>query len=157
MAGRRRSVRRANVQYTGDMDLSVLVDRVRPLMDQEVVIGVQGNAELAMIAGVHEFGSAKMNIPARSFIGTGKKKAQAAIAKLVRQGVNEIALGNKSVDSLLQEIGELGQQRVVKNFDRIKQPGLSAIYARYKKGKKLLIADMDLRDSIVFKVRRKGG
>lgn len=157
MAGRRRSIRRANVQYTGDMDLSVLVDRVRPLMDQEVVIGVQGNAELAMIAAVHEFGSAKMNIPARSFIGTGKKKAQAAIGKLVRAGVTEIALGNKSVESLLQEIGEVGQQRVVKNFDRIKQPGLSAIYARYKKGKRLLQSEMDLRDSIVFRVRRKGG
>ncbi|MET3937189.1 hypothetical protein ABIC22_000001, partial [Paenibacillus sp. PvP094] len=36
MARRRRSVRRANVSYTGDMDLSVLVERVRPLVDQEV-------------------------------------------------------------------------------------------------------------------------
>ncbi|MEK3824434.1 hypothetical protein [Paenibacillus sp. FSL K6-1558] len=149
--------RRANVTYTGDMDLSVMVNRVRPLIDKEVVIGVEGNAELAMIAAVHEFGSAKMNIPARSFIGSGKKKAQAAISKLVRAGVNEIALGNKSVESLLQEIGQVGQQRVVKNFDRIKQPGLSVIYARVKKGNRLLQSDMDLRESIVFRVRNKGG
>lgn len=157
MARRKQRVRRANVEYTGDMDLSALVERVRPLTAHEVVIGVEGNAEIALVAAVHEFGSAKMNIPARSFIGTGKKKAQVAIGKLVRAGVNEIALGNKTVDSLLQEIGELGQQRVVKNFDRIKQPGLSAIYARYKTGKRLLQADMDLRESIVFRVRRKGG
>jgi phage gpG-like protein len=137
------------------MDLAALVGRFRPLTQKEVRIGMEGSAELAMIAGVHEYGSVKMSIPARSFIGSGKKKAQAAISKLVKKGVTEIALGHRTVKSLLDEIGELGHERMLKNFDRIKQPGLSPIYARLKTGKKLLIADKELRDAIVFKVVQK--
>lgn len=152
---RRTSYRRANVVVTGDMDLAALVGRLRPLTKEEVHIGMEGSEELAMIAGVHEYGSVKMGIPARSFIGSGKKKAQAAIGKLVRKGVTEIALSQRTVQSLQDEIGELGHERMLKNFDRIKQPGLSPIYARFKTGKKLLIADKELRDAIVFKVVQK--
>jgi hypothetical protein len=153
---RRTRYRRANVEVTDDMNLSELAERLRALTHQEVHIGMEGNAELAMIAGVHEYGSIKMGIPARSFIGTGKKKAQAAIGKLVRKGMMEIALGHRSAGELLDEIGAVGLERTQKNFDRIKQPGLSPIYARVKTGRKLLVSDQDLRNSLVYRVVRKG-
>lgn len=82
-----------------------LIDRFMPLASKEVHIGMQGDEELALIAGVHEHGSAKMNIPARSFVGTGKKKGQVPIGKLVRKSLTDIALGKKRADALLQEIG----------------------------------------------------
>ncbi|AIQ61854.1 hypothetical protein PSTEL_00635 [Paenibacillus stellifer] len=149
----RSRARRAGVQVTGEDILSELVARLRPLTHKKVRIGMQGDAELAMIAGVHEYGSVKMNIPARSFIGSGKKKGQTPIGKLVRGSVGEIARGRKQVDELMQEIGETGLDRMVKNFDRIRQPPLSARYAQVKRGpNKLLQRDEDLRDSLTFDV-----
>lgn len=139
------------------MDTADLITRLVPLTRKEIHIGMQGDEELALVAGVHEYGSAKMNIPARSFIGAGKKKAQAAIGKLVRAGVTEIALDRKNTQSLQTEIGELGLERMKKNFDRIKQPALSPIYARRKASNKLLIADEDLRDALTYTIVLKGG
>lgn len=153
MASPRSRARRAGVQVTGEDNLRLLADRLRPLTYKKVRIGMQGDAELAMIAGVHEYGSLKMKIPARSFIGTGKKKGQAPIGKLVRAGVTEIAFGRKRVNDLLQEIGAVGLDRMQKNFERIKQPPLSARYARSKDGpNKLLHRDDDLKDSLTFDV-----
>ncbi|MFD1777017.1 hypothetical protein [Paenibacillus rhizophilus] len=149
----RSRARRAGVQVTGEDILSELAARLRPLTQKKVRIGMQGDAELAMIAGVHEYGSVKMNIPARSFIGSGKRKGQAPIGKLVRASVGEIARGRKQVDELLQEIGDTGLDRMVKNFDRIRQPPLSARYARVKRGpNKLLQREEDLRDSLTYDV-----
>lgn len=157
MASQRSRARRAGVQVTGDDNLQLLAARLRPLTQKKVRIGMQGDAELAMIAGVHEYGSLKMNIPARSFIGTGKKKGQAPIGKLVRAGVTEIARGRMRVDDLLQEIGKVGLDRMKKNFERIKQPPLSARYARHKSGpNKLLQRDEDLRDSLTYDVVPRG-
>ncbi|WP_234399636.1 hypothetical protein [Paenibacillus popilliae] len=139
------------------MDSAELITRLLPLRHKEIHIGMQGDEELALVAGVHEYGSAKMNIPARSIIGAGKKKAQAAIGKLVRAGVTQIALGRKGAQSLQTEIGELGLDRMLKNFDRIKQPALSPIYARRKSGNKLLIADEDLRNALTYTIVSKEG
>ncbi|ULO08931.1 hypothetical protein H1230_09235 [Paenibacillus sp. 19GGS1-52] len=157
MASSRARARRAGVQVTGEDNLQQLAARLRPLTEKKIRIGMQGDAELAMIASVHEYGSMKMNIPARSFIGTGKKKGQAPIGKLVRVGVTEIAHGRKSIDALFAEIGAVGLDRMVKNFNRIKQPALSARYAAHKTGpRKLLQRDEDLRDSLTFDVVPKG-
>lgn len=157
MATQRSRARRVGVQITGEDNLRRLAEQLRPLIEKKVRIGMQGDTELAMIAGVHEYGSVKMNIPARSFIGTGKKKGQTAIGKLVRAGVTEIAHGRKSVDSLFTEIGEVGLDRMVKNFNRIKQPALSARYAAHKTGpRKLLQRDEDLRDSLTFDIVPRG-
>ncbi|RAR39661.1 hypothetical protein [Paenibacillus sp. MDMC362] len=156
MSRRRRTrYRRANVEVTQFMSPLDLIDRFMPLASKEVHIGMQGDEELALIAGVHEYGSVKMNIPARSFVGTGKKKGQVPIGKLVRKSLTDIAIGKMRAETLLQEIGELGLDRMQKNFDRIKQPGLSPIYARRKSGKKLLIEDQDLRNALTFEVTRK--
>lgn len=111
---------------------------------------MQGDADLAMIAGVHEYGSAKMKIPARSFIGTGKKKSTAGITKWVKGNLTGVAMGMTPVTGFLQAIGEIGKEKTLANFNRIKQPPLSPLYARYKKGKKILISEADLRDSITY-------
>lgn len=76
MASPRARARRVGVQISGEDNLRELAERLQPLVKKKVRIGMQGDAELAMIAGVHEYGSIKMNIPARSFIGTGKRKAK---------------------------------------------------------------------------------
>ncbi|UVI28172.1 hypothetical protein [Paenibacillus spongiae] len=156
MARKRTRNRKANVEVTQDMDPMDLINRLLPLKQKEVLIGMQGDKDLATIAGVHEYGSVKLKIPARSFIGSGKKKAQVAIGKLVRKAVTEIALGQRAGPSLFEKIGELGLDRMKKNFDRIKQPGLSPVYARRKASKKLLIADQELRNALSFTIVSKG-
>ncbi|NQX68482.1 hypothetical protein HQN90_20360 [Paenibacillus alba] len=157
MPPRRSRGRRANVEVTESTLLPAIIAKLRKLAKQEVHIGAQGDEELAMIAGVLEHGSQKMKIPARSFIGTGKKKSTTPISKLVRQGVNDIAYDRISVNAFLKEIGELGKERTLKNFDKIRKPPLSPIYAKRKGSKKIMVLEKALRDSITFIVVNKGG
>lgn len=151
----RTRIRRANVDILDGMNMDLLKARLGQLAEEEVHIGMQGDAELAMIAGVHEYGSVKMHIPARSFIGTGKKKSQAPISKLVRRGVNEIAQGSRDAASLYEEIGQLGLEKTKANFERIKKPPLSAKYALTKTGSKLLQREDDLHKSLTYKIARR--
>lgn len=153
---RRRSYKRANIEVTETTYLPAILEKLQELTKSEVHIGMQGSEELAEIAGAHEYGSFKKGIPARSFIGSGKKKAQAAISKAVRAGVKEIVMGNKNANSLYQAVGAVGLDKVLRNFDRIKQPALSPIYARRKSNRKILHDQEELRDSITFIVVPKG-
>ncbi|GBF73057.1 hypothetical protein PA598K_01342 [Paenibacillus sp. 598K] len=152
MASTKSRARRAGVQVTGADNLSKLAARLRPLTQQKVIIGVQGDAELALIAGVHEYGSVKMSIPARSFVLTGRKKGQVPIGKLVRAGVAEIARGRRRIGDMLDEVGRVGLDKMQQNFDRINDPPLSARYARSKIGRRLLQREQDLRDSLTYDV-----
>ncbi len=129
--------------------------RMQLLAQKEVHVGMQGDAELAMIAGVHEYGSAKMGIPARSFIRTGRNKSRAPVGKLVRAGVTDIAFGRKKASSLMDAIGRAGLDRTAKNFDRIRQPPLTARYKATRGGRKLLQRDQDLRDSLTYVITKK--
>lgn len=153
----RRRTRRANVEVSEWTYLPGIIENLQELAKREIHIGVQGDAETAMIAGIHEYGSVKAGIPARPFIGSGRQKAQAAISKAVRAGVQEIVLRGKRPDGLYQEVGTVGLSRVLKNFDKIKQPPLSPIYARRKSGKKILQDQQKLRDAMTFTVVTKRG
>ena len=144
--------RKANVTITESDFLPVLRERVRALTKSEVHIGMQGNAELAMVAAVHEFGSAKMKIPARSPFRIGKKRASAAISKVVRTGVNQIAHGEGTAEALFEQIGAVGQDKVKKSFNRITGPALSINYLHFKEGNKILIDEADLRESVTHVV-----
>ncbi|MCY7484429.1 hypothetical protein [Paenibacillus alvei] len=152
---RRTRTRRANAEITEVAFLPELLANLRELAQHEVHIGMEGDAELAMIAGVHEYGSRKMDIPARSFIGSGKKKAAPQIGKVVRAGLTDVAHGRRSVTSFLNDVGETGKIRVIKNFDRIRTPSLSPIYARRKSGRKILVQEQNLRDSIKYVIVQK--
>lgn len=154
---KRRSYRRANIEVTEDTYLPGIIKALQGLVKQEVHIGVQGDEEIAMIAGIHEYGSLKAGIPARSFIGSGKKKAQAPITKVVKAGVVELVTGNLDADDLLRKIGEVGTERVLKNFDKLRSPALSPIYARRKGNKKILQDEENLRDAITSVIVPKRG
>ncbi|MGN7359463.1 hypothetical protein ACTHPF_20520 [Paenibacillus sp. SAF-054] len=152
----RRRTRRANVEVTETTYLPGILKKLEELTKHEVHIGVQGDAETAMIAAIHEFGSVKAGIPARAPIGGGKRKAQAAISKLVKSGINEIVLKNETAQGLLQNVGQTGLQKLTQNFDKIRQPPLNPIYARKKGNNKILVAqEKKLRDSLTFIVVRK--
>ncbi|HBZ80919.1 MAG TPA: hypothetical protein DEP07_11100 [Brevibacillus sp.] len=157
MARRTRS-RRANVTISEVSRIPEIRAKLEELAENEVHIGMQGDAELAMIAGVHEYGSIKMKIPARSFIGVGKKRATSPITKRVKSGVQAIAESAETARDLLRDIGEIGLERTLKRFDSIRQPPLSQAYKAVKRGsKKILLRDKDLRDSLTYKIVRKGG
>lgn len=155
---KRRSYRRANIEVTEETYLPGIIDALQELVTKEVHIGAQGDEELAMIAGIHEYGSLKAGIPARSFIGAGKKKAQTPISRVVKEGVVELVTGNLETDDLLRKIGDVGKDRVLKNFDKMRTPPLSPLYARRKGNKKILRDEEQLRESITaMVVKKKGG
>lgn len=155
---KRRSYRRANIEVTETTYLPGIIENLRELATKEVHIGAEGDEELAMIAGIHEYGSIKAGIPARSFIGTGKMKAQATISKAVKAGVVKLVTKNETVNGLLQEISDVGLAKVVKNFDKLRTPPLSPLYARRKGNKQILHDEETLRDSLTAKiVPKKGG
>lgn len=152
----RRSTRRANVNVTEVTYLPDILKKLEELTKYEVHIGTSGDAETAMIAAIHEFGSLAAGIPARPFISGGKRKAQAAISKLVKAGVNEIILKNETAHGLLDKVGQTGLQKMLQNFDKIRQPSLNPIYARRKGSNKILVGqEKKLRDSLTFVVVRK--
>ncbi|ASS66380.1 MULTISPECIES: hypothetical protein [unclassified Paenibacillus] len=147
---------RVKVSMSGTDDINKLRLRLWGLTKKEVHVGMQGDAELAMIAAVHEYGSAKMGIPARSFIRSGRMKSRIPVGKIVRAGVTEIAFGRKRAGVLLEEAGRTGLDRTIKNFERIKQPPLSARYkAERGGGRKLLQRDKDLRESLTYVIKKK--
>jgi|GEM_PF-1772712 len=154
---RRRSYRRANIEVTEETYLPGIIESLQDLVTREVHIGAQGDEELAMIAGIHEYGSIKAGIPARSFIGSGKKKAQTPIARVVKEGVVELVTGNLDADDLLRKIGDVGKERVLKNFDKLRTPPLSPIYAKRKGNKKILRDEEQLRESITAVIVPKRG
>ncbi|WP_079908268.1 hypothetical protein [Paenibacillus sp. 32352] len=149
--------RRANVTIDGSSNLPDIVNKLRKLAEKEVYIGSMGGDEdLAITSAVLEYGSIKGNIPARSYIGSGKRRATPIISKVAKAGVQKVIDGNMQPEKLLQEIGEKGQERVLKNFDKIRTPPLSPIYAKQKGTNKLLVLEEDLRDSISYVVMPKG-
>lgn len=154
---KRRSYRRANIEVTETTYLPGIIENLQKLVTKEVHIGAEGDEETAMIAGIHEYGSLAAGIPARSFIGSGKKKAQAPISKVVKAGVVNLVTKNETVDGLLQEISDVGLDRVVKNFDKLRTPPLSPIYAKRKGNKKILHDEETLHDSLTTKVVQKRG
>ncbi|TQR29396.1 hypothetical protein [Brevibacillus brevis] len=157
MARRRQRSTRANVTIDENSNIPEITRALERLAAKETHVGMQGDAELAMIAGVHEYGSAKMKIPARSFIGVGKKRSTAPIKKLVKAKIQGVADGSVPPEDLLREIGEIGLERTLKRFDSIRQPPLSPAYKAVKTGRKILLRDKDLRDSLTFKIVQKDG
>ncbi|KEQ22872.1 phage virion morphogenesis protein [Paenibacillus tyrfis] len=147
---KRTRTRRANIEIDETTYLPDILKKLKRLTASETHIGASGNAELAMIAGIHEYGSQKAGIPPRSFIRSGRNKAAAAVSKLARTGLTAVVEGNKQPEQLLGELGELAKARVLKNFDKLRTPPLSPIYARRKGSNKLLIEEQQLRDSITY-------
>ncbi|MNL05381.1 hypothetical protein D3C87_1259720 [compost metagenome] len=159
----RRRTRRANVDVTETTFLPDILRKLEDLTKVEVHIGAaadqSGSQEIAMIAGVHEFGSTKMGIPARSFIRSGKKKSQAAASKIAKAGVNEIVHGSETARGLMDKMGTVALEKTIKNFDRIRTPPLSPIYAKRRSGsaKKILVQESKLRESLAYIIVPRGG
>lgn len=154
---KRTRAKRANVEVTETTYLPDIIKKLEELTQTEAHIGAQGDEKLAMIAGIHEYGSLKARIPARSFIGSGRKKSQRAISQLAKQGVNAIVQGNETARGLLTKIGTTGQEKTLKNFDKIRTPPLSPRYVLRKKGRrsKILVQEQKLRDAITYTIVKR--
>lgn len=152
--------KRAGVNVSESSFLPAILKSMQELSKVEVHVGaaadLKGSQEIAMIAGVHEYGSKKMGIPARSFIRTGKTKAQAAASKVAKIGVNAIVQKNETVKSLMDKLGQVALQRTQLNFDKLRTPPLTARYAKQRKKAKILVQEQKLRDSLAYIVVPKG-
>jgi hypothetical protein len=154
-SARRTRTRRGNVTVTETSMLPAMRQRLAALAQHEIRIGMEGDAEHAMIAAILEFGAPSVGIPSRPFVRNGAKRARAAITKMVKSGLQEIAVGSMRAETLQQDIGDLGLQRMEKAFDSMRKPPLTAIYAKRKGSKKLLVDERKLRESLTVKVIRR--
>ncbi len=151
----RKRTRRANVTITENSNLPEIAEKLKKLTKREVHIGSDAGTDIAMIAGIHEYGSAKGKIPARSFIGAGKKKSSASVSKVAKAGIQEVVEG-KEPDALLQELGTIALEKTLKNFDKMKIPALDPKYAERKGSKKILQDHLKLRESLKFEIKSRG-
>lgn len=147
---------RVRVDIDENSNISEIKQAFKELSKHEVHVGMSGDAELAMIAAVHEYGSTKMGIPARSFIGVTRKRSTSPIRKLVKVKLQQVAEGHVTPDALLEEIGAIGLEKLHNRFDKIRKPALSPEYAAEKGNKKILVRDDDLRQSLKYTIVQKG-
>lgn len=156
MSGAKRTrTRRGNVTVTEESMIPVMRQRLAALAEHEIRIGMEGNAEEAMIAAVLEFGAPAAGIPSRPFVRNGRRRASAPITKLVKEGLQRIATGGMSAGKLQQDIGEIGLSKMEAAFDSMRKPVLSPIYAKRKGSKKLLVNEHKLRDSLTYRIVRR--
>ncbi|MNY70309.1 hypothetical protein D3C86_2084200 [compost metagenome] len=73
--------------------------------------------------------------------------------------MNEIIHGSETARGLLNKMGTAALEKTIKNFDRIRTPPLSPIYAKRRSGssKKILIQEAKLRDSLAYIIVPRGG
>lgn len=81
---------------------------------------------VALVASVHEFGSAKHNIPERSFIRSTMDQHASEFHAATESLLNQIIDGNQTVDKALKILGLLIQSKIKKKIQSNIAPALKA-------------------------------
>lgn len=149
--------RRANIEISETTFMPGLLKKLDDLVRDKVLIGVHSDdSDTAMIAAIHEFGSEEAGIPSRPIIRSGHKKSSAAIGKVARGGLQDFVFKSKDASNVLNEIGATGTKKTLANFDKIREPALTPVYAKRKGSTKVLVDEQKLRDAIQYTVVPKG-
>jgi hypothetical protein len=112
------------------VDVGYFGDKKHPESENYTVVG---------IAGVHEFGAPKANIPERPFMSTTFDERLNENNARIKKGYQEIILGKISVTAFLEGLGELNASWVRGMIDKIQFPPLRAATIARKGSSKPLI------------------
>jgi phage gpG-like protein len=154
---RRTRTRRGDVTITEASLLPAILEELKFFNKEEIFVGIKVvDPELAKIAGVLEYGSTKMKIPSRSFIRIGLKRAKSAVKKRIKEGLVKLAEGNETAEEIMEAVGTIGLDKVVKRFETMKKPRLTAVYAGKKGNKKLLVRYGKLKEALTFTISKRG-
>lgn len=97
---------------------------------------------VAYVATIQEFGSAKNNIPPRSFMRSTAAERQQDWARLAESGAKAVMAGNASIEDVMSGLGQQAEGDIRKKITQIQTPALedSTVKSRQRKlanGKKV--------------------
>jgi phage gpG-like protein len=112
-----------------------------------------GEATVAEIGAIHEYGWKAKNIPRRSFVrDTHDTKLQENLALLVKLEDDVIA-GKRTQDQALKTLGEVAAKQMVSRINDGIAPRNAPATIRRKKSSKPLIDTGQLKGAITFQVK----
>jgi hypothetical protein len=99
-----------------------MIDCVQQMTASEVLVGIprannprqDGPIGNAAIAYIHEYGSPAHNIPRRAFLHPGVKSIQSRAVAMMRQGALDCLRGTPHIDQVLNRVGLLAREGVVR-------------------------------------------
>lgn len=107
-------------------------------------------AELAML---HEYGSPKRNIPARSFVGSTCDARKNHHLQLLKKLEKKVFLGRLSKKQALTQIGEVVSKDMVQTINNGIAPAIKTATVKRKKSSKPLVNTGTLKGAITHDVR----
>lgn len=113
------------------------------------------NKPVAGVAAVHELGSTKRNIPARSFMRTTAEENQKEWAGIFADAMTAVIEGQISADDALNQIGSYVVGQVQGKIEEIQEPKLKDATVERKGFAKPLIQSGLMKDSLTHKVSQK--
>jgi hypothetical protein len=113
---------------------------------------VSDMGQMAMIAGVHEYGSEKHNIPERSFMRTAVDENVDKLNELKRRLFGKLLDGAVSGEQALGLLGEFLVGRIRRKITEITSPPLAPATVARKRSSKPLIDSGQMRASVQYKV-----
>ncbi|MBZ9939141.1 hypothetical protein LB518_22785 [Mesorhizobium sp. BR1-1-16] len=154
-----------------------LLKRVADLTKSRVLVGVpaedagrdpeegeeDGDINNAALAYIHDNGAPEVNIPARPFMRPGIADAESRIAKRFKSGAIKAFKGEKdAVEATFEAVGLMAQVAVRKRiqdgpFVPLAPETLAARLRRGRFGERPLIDTGQLRNSIAYVIRKRGG
>lgn len=137
-----------------------MTDRIAAMRGR-VEIGVPASASqdgtsLAMIAAVHEFGSADGRIPERSFLRPGINDNLERFRRLNFENLKRVAAGGMSLTNALGRLGEAGAAAVKLQITNGSYVSLKPATIKRKRSSKPLIDSGQLRQSITYRIAKGG-
>lgn len=118
---------------------------IEQLAKKTATVGYHNKDQIAMIAGVHEFGTrikvtdkmraflaangmplknstTEIIIPERSFLRTGAVLAEEDVQKAAEKFIMDVIIGKKSAEAFLELLGEVLKERIQENAEDLRGP-----------------------------------
>lgn len=105
---------------------------------------------MAMIAAVHEFGSPEHNIPERSFLRGGIRRAMPKLKQMNAQSLKAVVLGKMTIEQAVEKLGVVAAGEVKREFTVGELAPNKPATIKRKGSSRPLIDTGQLRQSITY-------
>lgn len=141
------------VHLQDENNIPELMRTLRRLKGKDIKVGVhEGEAEMSMIAAVHEYGMPSLGIPERSFIRSGFDENVGKIERKIRELMPAVIDNSMDPDLFLDTIGEEFASLLKKKLIDLQDPPNSEATIKRKGSSNPLVDTGRLHDSIKHKV-----
>lgn len=153
-----------------------MIKQARELNKSTVEVGYLKKDEMAMIAGVQEFGArirvtdkmrnylaatglplkastTHITIPERSFIRTGATESKEEVLRIANQQIVDVLTGSIKTHKFVEKLGETVKESIQKTAEELRNPSLHPYTVEMKGSSKPLIDTGKLLEAIEVKVK----